>query len=64
MSSPNFAFRLDPLDKAMLKELATRLKRSQVQTIRDLVREALAVLKEQDAQKTQVEKTIVARNRH
>lgn len=47
--TPSLAVRLDPAEKAMLKELAARLRRSQTETIRVLVREALAILKEQDA---------------
>ena len=47
-NSPNVAIRFGELDKAALKELATRLERSQSDTLRILVRETLAVLKERD----------------
>lgn len=48
--SPNVALRFNQLDKAALVELARRLQMNQTQTVRVLVREALAVLKEQDTQ--------------
>jgi hypothetical protein len=38
-------------DRAALRELATRLQRNQNETIRVLVRETLAILKEQEMQK-------------
>jgi len=43
--------RMSMLDKAALQELATRLQRNQNETIRVLIRETLAVIKEQDLQK-------------
>jgi len=46
----NTAFRLNSSDKAMLVELARRLERNQSDTIRLLVRGALQILKEQDAE--------------
>lgn len=45
----NTAFRLSPSDKAAFRELAQRLQRNQSDTLRVLVRETLAILKEQDA---------------
>ena len=57
------AMRLDPVDKAMLKELAARLKRSQTETVRVLVRETLAILKEQDAKEKGKGKTTPTRSR-
>jgi len=47
--APSLALRLAPVDKAALVELAARLQRSQTDTVRVLVRETLAILKEQDA---------------
>ena len=47
--SPNVAVRFGELDKAALKELAQRLQRNQSDTLRLLVRETLATLKERDA---------------
>ena len=44
--NPTLGLRLNPVEKAMLKELARRLQRSQTDTVRDLVRETLAILKE------------------
>ena len=45
----SLAMRLDPVDKAALVELSARLQRSQTDTVRVLVRETLAIIKEQDA---------------
>ena len=45
---PNVSMRFDELDKAALVELAARLRRSQTEVLRGLVRESLAILKEQD----------------
>ena len=49
-NSPTVAVRFGKLDKAALMELAQRLQRNQSDTLRILVRETLAVLKERDAQ--------------
>lgn len=54
-TNPNVALRLNELDKAALVELSNRLQMNQSQTIRVLVRETLAVLKEREAQSTPVE---------
>lgn len=43
--------RLSLPEKAALRELATRLQRNQNETVRVLIRETLAILKEQDLQK-------------
>lgn len=43
--------RLSLSEKAALRELATRLQRNQNETVRVLIRETLAILKEQDLQK-------------
>ncbi len=51
-NSPNLALRFSELDKAALVELASRLQMNQTQTLRSLVRETLAVLKEREAQQT------------
>jgi len=48
----NVAVRFCELDKAALRELAQRLQRNQSDTLRILVRETLAVLKEREAQQT------------
>ena len=50
--SPSLALRLAPVDKTALVELAAHLQRSQTDTVRVLVREALAIIHEQDAAKT------------
>jgi hypothetical protein len=47
-TNPNTAFRFNELDKAALVELSTRLQMNRTETIRVLVRETLAVLKEKD----------------
>lgn len=47
----NVAVRFDAFEKAALREVAERLHRNQSQTLRELVREALAVLREKDLQK-------------
>lgn len=47
-SKPSVAMRFDKLDKAALVELASRLQMSQTQTVRVLVRETLAILKERE----------------
>ncbi len=49
-TNPNVALRFNELDKAALVELANRLQMNRTETIRVLVREALAVLKEREAQ--------------
>lgn len=46
--SANVAIRFNAPDRQALKELARRLQRNQSDTVRLLVRETLAVLKEQD----------------
>jgi hypothetical protein len=51
----NVAIRFGELDKAALRELAQRLQRNQSDTLRILVRETLAVLKEREAQSKPVE---------
>ena len=51
------AMRLNPLEKASLRELANRLQRSQTQVVRDLVMQTLAILKEQDAAQAQPKPT-------
>ena len=51
-TSPTLGIRLKPIEKADLLELAQRLKLNQTDTIRVLVRETLAILKEQDAKTT------------
>ncbi len=43
--------RMNLIDRAALRELAARLQRNQNETIRVLIRETLAILKEQDLQK-------------
>jgi hypothetical protein len=47
-NSPNVAFRFSESDKAALKELAARLQMNQTNTVRALVRETLAILKERE----------------
>ena len=54
--SPTVAVRFGELDKAALKELAKRLQRNQSDTLRLLVRETLAVLKENDGKTVGLEK--------
>ena len=44
------ALRFNPEEKAMLVELAARLQRDQTATLRALVKETLAILREQDSQ--------------
>jgi hypothetical protein len=44
--SPSIAFRLDDSDLSDLRDLASRLNRSQVDTVRVLVREARHILPE------------------
>jgi len=46
--TPSVAIRLNDPDKAALRELAKRLQRNQSETVRVLVRETLAILREQD----------------
>ena len=48
-NSPNLALRFSDLDKAALVELASRLHMNQTQTVRVLVRETLAILKERES---------------
>lgn len=48
MRSQVVPIRFDDSEQAMLKELAARLQRTQADTVRTLVREALSILKEQD----------------
>ena len=48
-TNPNIALRFNELDKAALIELSQRLQMNRTQTIRVLVRETLAVLKEREA---------------
>ena len=59
--TPTVVIRMNDPDKAALLELATRLQRNQSETVRVLVRETLAVLKEQDAKKEQQKITARAR---
>ena len=47
-TSANLALRFSPLDKSALVELSQRLEMSQTETLRLLVRETLALLKERD----------------
>jgi hypothetical protein len=47
-NAPSLAMRFNPTDKAALKELAARLRRSQTDTVRFLVNETLMFLKEQE----------------
>lgn len=50
-TNPNIALRFNELDKAALIELTERLQmKSRNETVRVLVRETLAILKERDAQ--------------
>jgi hypothetical protein len=51
--SANVVVRFNKLDKAALVELSERLQRNQSETLRVLVRETLAVLKEREAQQAQ-----------
>ncbi|MFT3892990.1 MAG: hypothetical protein QM730_15270 [Anaerolineales bacterium] len=46
---PNLVLRFSPTDKAALVELSQRLDLNQTETLRVLVRETLAILKERDA---------------
>ena len=46
---PNVALRFDKLDKAALVELSRRLQLNQTETVRVLVRESLAILKERES---------------
>jgi len=48
-NSPNLALRFSKLDKDALVELASRLQMNQTQTVRVLVRETLAILKERES---------------
>ncbi len=48
-------------DRAALRELATRLQRNQNETIRVLVRETLAILKEQDLQKEEKTPAVICK---
>lgn len=48
-ANPSVGIRFSKLDKAALVELASRLEMNQTQTVRTLVRETLAVLKEREA---------------
>ena len=45
----NISARFDELDKAALVEISNRLKRSQSEVLRGLVRETLKVLQEQES---------------
>jgi hypothetical protein len=54
MANPSVGIRFNELDKAQLRELAARLNMSQSNVLRGLVRETLAILKEQDA-KTKIQ---------
>jgi len=57
---PNIAARFNELDKAALVELTNRLQMNQTQVLRTLVRETLAVLKEQEATTINDKSNIVA----
>lgn len=48
---PSIAFRFNELDKEALLELSKRLDMNKTQTVRVLVRETLAILKEREQQK-------------
>ena len=47
-ATENFVMRVNPQERAMIKELAVRLQRNQSDAVRLLVREALTVLKAQE----------------
>ncbi len=49
------------IDRAALRELAARLQRNQNETIRVLVRETLAILKEQDLQKEEKTPAVICK---
>ena len=49
-ANPSVGIRFSELDKSMLQELAARLNMSQSSTLRVLVRETLAILKEHESQ--------------
>ncbi len=57
MISPSYSIRLTAGEKASLKELARRLKKSQANTIRFLVRESLDALKKRDVIKPKSTRT-------
>ena len=48
MGNTSLLIKFNHIDRAALRELAARLERSQSATVRILVRETLAVLREQD----------------
>ncbi len=53
--------RMNLIDRAALRELAARLQRNQNETIRVLVRETLAILKEQDLQKEEKTPAVICK---
>ena len=53
MENTGLLIKFNHVDRAALRELATRLDRSQSATVRILVRETLEVLKERDAKNEQ-----------
>ncbi len=53
--------RMNLIDRAALRELAARLQRNQNETIRVLVRETLAILKEQDLQKEEKKTAVICK---
>ncbi len=53
--------RMNLIDRAALRELAARLQRNQNETIRVLVRETLAILKEQDLQKEEKTPIVISK---
>ena len=47
--------RFTPEERLMLQELARRLERNQTETVRILIREALAIIKEKDSREEKVD---------
>lgn len=50
----NFTMRVSPIDKAIFEELAQRLGRTQSASLRDIAREVVIALRNEEAQKQEL----------